>query len=114
MIADSYLLAAPDWLLPATLAVVFAILLVVYGYASQPMSLPLRITAAVLKVVGVAALAFCLLEPMRAGQRPRPKANLMPIVVDNSQSMRIDAAGGGADRADELAAMLDARNSWAR
>ena len=112
MSGDSYLLAAPDWLLPAAVAVACAAILVVWGYGRQPVSLSLRILAAGLKVVGIAALAFCLLEPMRAGQRPRPKANLLPILVDNSQSMGIDPAGDGADRTAELAELLDSSSGW--
>jgi uncharacterized membrane protein len=42
-----------------------------------------------LKLLGVAALAVCLLEPLWSGQRARPGSNMFAIVADNSQGMQI-------------------------
>jgi uncharacterized membrane protein len=46
-----------------------------------------------LKLAGVLALAFCLLDPLRVSQRARPGANLFALIADNSQSMQVKDAG---------------------
>ena len=52
----------------------------------------IRFLAAMLKLAAIALIAFCLLEPMRSGTRPRPQANVLPILVDNSQSMQLKSS----------------------
>jgi len=42
-----------------------------------------------MRVLGVALLLFCLLDPMGTSQRPKPQANVMAILTDNSQSMSV-------------------------
>ena len=63
-------------------------------------------------MTAVALLAFCLLQPMHSGTRPRPQANLLPIVVDNSQSMRIKADSDAQSRHDRVMSLVDADAAW--
>src|SRR5260221_12675225 len=55
-----------------------------------------------LKMLGVGALAFCLLEPLWSGQRARPGSNLFAIIADNSQGMQIKDRGQTRSRGDLL------------
>ncbi|MBX3748274.1 MAG: hypothetical protein KF833_23450 [Verrucomicrobiae bacterium] len=80
--------AGNAWWLPAALVVGLAALLLLWSYRPH-LSPPLRWLCGSLKLLGIAALALCLLEPLRSAQRVRPGANLFAIVVDNSESLRI-------------------------
>src|SRR5437588_573432 len=60
-----------------------------------------------LKTLGLAALAFCLLEPLWSGQRARPGANLFAIVADNSRSLQINDPGRTRSRGQFLRELLD-------
>ncbi len=60
---------------------------------------------------GVAALAFCLLEPLWSGQRARPGANLFAIVADNSQGLQIKDPGQPKTRGEALRTLLDPQHS---
>ncbi len=62
--------------------------------------------ARLLKLLAIALLAICLLEPMRSGTRPRPQANVLPILVDNSQSMRLKTASQSQSRHDRVVALV--------
>ena len=59
---------------------------------------PLRWACFALKVVGLAALALCLLEPLWLGQRARPGGNLFAVLADNSQGMGIKDQGASRSR----------------
>jgi uncharacterized membrane protein len=59
-----------------------------------------------LKLAGLLALALCLLDPLRVGQRARPGANLFALIADNSQSMQIKDAGQSQSRGEILRGQL--------
>lgn len=63
--------------------------LVIWNYSRSTSRGITTTLAALLKITGIALLAVCLLQPMRRDQRPRPRANLLPVLVDTSQSMDI-------------------------
>jgi uncharacterized membrane protein len=66
-----------------------------------------------LKVLGLAALLTCLLEPLWSGQRARPGANLFAIVADNSQGLQIKDRGETRNRGEVLRDILDPqRGAW--
>jgi len=70
---------------------------------------------ALLKFLGVATLALCLLEPLWSGQRARPGANLFAIVADNSQGLQIKDNGETRSRGESLAQLVGAQQSdWQR
>ena len=60
-----------------------------------------------LKALGFAALALCLLEPLWSGQRARPGANLFSIVADNSQSLQVKDHGTRRSRGETLVELLN-------
>jgi hypothetical protein len=95
-----------NWLWPAI--AIFAISLGVLAWSYRASAgEPLRWLCLVLKALGIAALAACLLEPLWLGQRPKPGANLFAIVADNSQGLQIHDAGQAQSRGDSLKAMVD-------
>jgi len=62
-----------------------------YARSSKIRRVPLglRVVAFTTRVLGIALLLACLLDPMGTSQRPKPQANLFAVVVDNSQSMDV-------------------------
>lgn len=103
MIVAEFIVGSPGWLLPAILLGTVLTALVLWNYGRSGM---LRTRLAwlgiALKVLGIALLAVCLVQPMRRATRPRPRANLLPIVVDTSRSMdvAIGRSGSWRDRID--------------
>lgn len=81
-------LGSPEWLLPVVVMGTALTFLVLWNYARSGGS---RIRGGwlgiLLKLCAIALLAVCLLQPMRRAERPRPRANLLPILVDTSDSM---------------------------
>jgi uncharacterized membrane protein len=71
-----------------------------------------RLAAATLKTLGILALAICLVEPLFSGSRPRPGANLMLLLADNSQSLAIHDPGAGRSRGEAAKARLTGETAW--
>jgi uncharacterized membrane protein len=65
----------------------------------------------VLKILGVAALLLCLLEPLWSSQRARPGSNLFAIVADNSQGLKIKDKGQTRNRGELLKELLDPQHA---
>ncbi len=107
MLVAALTFSGTAWLLPAALALVAAVALLVWSYRAAP-SGPLRWACVVLKILGLAALALCLLEPLWTGQRARPGANIFAIVADNSQSLAVKDRGETKSRGDDLRALASA------
>jgi len=94
----------------AVLLVVAAV--VFWGYRAAPSPM-VRWLCPPLKVIGFAALAACLLEPLWSGQRARPGANLFAIVADNSQRLQIKDRGSSQTRGEVLRDLLNPqRGAW--
>ena len=93
------------WLWPLVGAMAIGLAFVFYTYRVAPRG-PARWICAALKLLGLAALAFCLLEPLWSGQRARPGANLFAIVADNSQGLQVHDRGVTQSRGDILRELL--------
>ncbi len=102
----------PDWLLPASLTVGAILALVVWSYWRSTMKLPRKLLAGTLKVIALAALAACLLEPLFSGVRPRPGANLFILMADDSLSLRVHDPDSRESRGDRLKSALVSDTSW--
>lgn len=109
---DDLMWAAPQWILPAVVIGAILACLVVWNYARPDAEGGVRVVAALLKLAAVALLAFCLIEPMRSGTRPRPQANVLPILVDNSQSMQLKSAAAKMSRSQQVAKIVDPDAAW--
>lgn len=101
-------LAGQAWLIPAIAALAGAALVVLWSYGRGPVASPaLRIAGPTLKLLGLATLLFCLLEPLWSGQRARPGANILAILADDSQSLQVHDASVTASRGAAMTRRLD-------
>ncbi len=100
------LISAREWLLPAVGFLVVAILLLAWTYLRAPADKQLRTACAFLKLLGLAALLACLLEPLWSTQRARPGANFLAVVADNSQGLGIKDRGETKTRGAALTNLL--------
>jgi uncharacterized membrane protein len=82
-----------EWWGPVVLVLLAFVGLIIWSYRRAPLRTPLRWLAAMLKIMAIILLSLCLLEPLVSGVRPRPGANIVAVVVDNSRSMTIDGRG---------------------
>ncbi len=95
-----------NWLWPAVAFIAIAALVLAWSYRASA-GQPLRWLCLTLKIVGLVALALCLLEPLWLGQRARPGVNLFAVVADNSQGLQIHDAGDSRSRGEALRGLLD-------
>ncbi|HKQ38558.1 MAG TPA: hypothetical protein VJ063_10810, partial [Verrucomicrobiae bacterium] len=102
MALATVLISGRDWMLPAAGFVVVAGALLWWSYRRSPVTGPVGIICFGLKLLGVLALAACLVEPLWTGQRARPGANFFAILADNSQSMQIKDRGEKISRGDKV------------
>ncbi len=101
-----------QWLWLAVAVVTVTALLVLWSYRAARRGAFAWFCAG-LKVLGVAALAFCFLEPLWSGQRARPGANLFAVVVDNSRSLQITDHGSQQSRAETVKTLLNPqKGNW--
>lgn len=81
-------IGSPAWTVPAIVIGTLLTFLVLWNYAKVGIgNFRTAWLGVLLKLIAIALLAVCLLQPMQRGQRPRPRANLLPVVVDTSGSM---------------------------
>ncbi|MEM6470224.1 MAG: hypothetical protein AAF802_11765 [Planctomycetota bacterium] len=89
LVAD-LVIGSPSWTIPAIGIGTLLTFLVLWNDVRSRNGAPrtsASIIAVLLKLMGIALLAVCLIQPMRRDERPRPRANLLPILVDTSGSM---------------------------
>ncbi len=94
-----------SWRWPVALGLAVAAALVFWSYRGRPVKR--RWWCASLKVLGLALLALCVLEPQWSHQRVKPGANIMAVVADNSRSLQVRDSGASAPRLEELKRILD-------
>ncbi|QDT04514.1 hypothetical protein K227x_29060 [Rubripirellula lacrimiformis] len=112
MIAQEIIWGAPQWAAPASIVAIVLAAFVVYGYVTSAGNRGVRLAAATLKVLAIALVAICLVEPMKRGTRPRPRANVLPIMVDTSQSMQVSSGGSDQSRFQDVVAKLGDDAPW--
>lgn len=100
------LLSGRDWLLPAAGLAAVAVLVLVWAYGRASAGGEVRALCLLLKLLGVLALAVCLLEPLWSGQRAKPGANYFAIVADNSLGLQIKDRGATLTRGETLRELL--------
>jgi uncharacterized membrane protein len=99
-------ISAPNWLLPAALVAVAGLALIWWGYRGTILRPWQKFVFGFLKLVGIGALALCLIEPLWTGQRAKPGANFFVVLADNSQGMRIKDAEVALPRDQIMAGLL--------
>src|SRR3954447_19098552 len=105
MLLGTLVFASRNWLWLAAGLLGLAGLLLAWSYRGTPRG-PVRWLCVALKLLGLTALALCLLEPLWSGQRARPGANLFALVADNSQGLQIKDRGESRSRGEILRDML--------
>lgn len=106
-------LAAREWLWPVLIAGAVAVVIIAWSYVRTSASHGLRAACAALKLLGVATLLACLLEPMWSGERAKPGANVIAAVADNSISMTLRDGAAPEPRGEALRRVLTGeRNLW--
>ena len=105
--------AADKWLAPVLVAFVAAMVFVAWSYLRSAASVPLKAACAALKLLGVAALLACLLEPMWSREKAKPGANVFAVVVDNSRSLALQEPDAKLSRGAEMRESLAGeRSAW--
>ncbi len=111
-VPGEFLWGAPGWILPIVVAFLVVSALAVWNYSQRGIVTPVRIFATLLKIAAIALIAICLLQPMRSGTRPRPRANLLPILVDNSQSMQLKGMNQSDSRGSNMISLMREDSPW--
>lgn len=106
MLLAAVMFSSRDWLIPGALFSAAVLLLLVWSYRNAPGSAGHRALCLGLKLLGVLALALCLLEPIWSRERARPGANFFAVLADNSQGMKIKDRGAKQSRGENLRALL--------
>ena len=113
MALATVLISGREWLLPAAGFVLVAGILLWWSYRRTPVNGPVGGICVGLKLLGVLALAACLIEPLWTGQRARPGANFFAILADNSQSMQIKDRGEKLTRGEKVREAIGAgKGRW--
>ena len=105
-------LGARPWLGWTALLSVAALAVLVWSYRRAGSRSWVRGLAAVLKGVGIVALAVCLVEPLFTGTRPRPGSNLFLVVADNSRSLQLSDRGSRQSRGQAMKDGLAEESAW--
>lgn len=101
------------WVAPAIAAAVALAAALVWALRGSSTERWVRLVCALLKVLGVAALVWCILDPMAVSQRARPGANFFALMADNSQSLRIKDPGATESRGEIVRQTLTGDpNGW--
>lgn len=104
----------PEWIVPTIIVGTLITFFVGIAYFKTSGDRWVRGLCLLLKLTAVLLLALCLIEPVQRTEHPRPKANLVPILVDTSQSMRVKSPGSSEARSDQIIASLDPDLAWRR
>ena len=109
----SLFISGLDWLWIAAGVLAISLLLLFWGYRSVPATGGVRIACALLKLLGLIALAACLLEPLWTSKRAKPGANYFVVLSDNSMGMQIKDRGDTRSRADHLRDIVaEKKDGW--
>lgn len=111
-IFENWVWGAPQWASIALAVGGLLTLLVIWNYFTAATKPAAWWLAAAMKLLAIALLAVCLLQPMRSGTRPKPQANLFPILVDNSQSMALRPAPDLPTLGEATAKLVDPETAW--
>ncbi len=90
-----------------------ALVLLIWAYHRATRLSGIHAVAFCLKVLAMAALALCLIEPLWSGRQAKSGANLFVVVADNSSGMNVRDRDSDQSRAEVLQAALETgRSSW--
>jgi uncharacterized membrane protein len=99
-------LSGRSWLVPCLLALAALMAALIWAARRSTTERWVTFVCGALKLAGVAALAWCLLDPLWVSQRARPGANVFALIADNSQSMQVKDDGQQSSRGELLREQL--------
>lgn len=108
---EEYFWGAPEWFWPSWIMAGLFLVVGFGGYARAGWT-AWRGIAYFCKVLAILALVCCLLDPQVRSKRPRPQANLLPILVDTSHSLQIHSSVGSPTTAEQIALAFASEPSW--
>jgi len=88
-----------------------ALILLLWSYRRWPEVTVVHKIAFCLRLLGILALIFCIVEPLWSGKRAKTGANLFAVIADNSAGMNVKDLGTDRSRGDILRAALDANKT---
>lgn len=101
------------WIWSATAFLAAVVILLLWSYWRSPAAGLVPRVAFGLKLLGVLALALCLIEPIWSGRRATSGANVVAVVADNSRGMSIRDNGATQSRGEILLNTLQTgRDDW--
>lgn len=112
MIAGSLVWGSPQYFWPIFAFALVFLLVLAWSYLRSPGSRQVRLSAGVLKALGVAALLLTIIEPLNTDTRLPPDANLFVVLTDTSRSMQIKDKGSRVSRAEILEKLLQKESPW--
>ncbi len=113
MVLGAIFLAGKTWLIPVLVAGAVAVLSVAWSYLRSAASVPLKLGCAALKLLGIAALLACLLEPMWSREKAKPGANVFAVIADNSRSLSLKEPDAKRSRGEDMReALAGERSEW--
>lgn len=113
MFEGSISLGARHWFWPALLLFLVGTILVLWSYARNRPPGAIPILGAFCKILGLALLSLCLLDPLRTTSRPREGANYFAVVADNSQGLEVKDRQASQTRGAQMkSALLAAQEGW--
>jgi uncharacterized membrane protein len=109
----SIFIPAGPWGWPAVLVLVVALVFLFWSYRRSAELGAAHKVAFFLRLLGVLALALCLIEPQWSGKRAKSGANIFLVVADNSSGMNVLDRGASQSRGQILkTALQDERSDW--
>lgn len=112
MITDSLELGSRDWLPAAIILFVIGAVAIGWSLWRSPLGGFSVWLSALCKLIAVASVSLYLVEPQLRSKRPKPGANALAVVVDNSRSMSIRAPGQTSSLEDKLKSVLRMEADW--
>ena len=106
--------AALEWLVPVIILMLVALAVLAFTYWRAQASGGLKGLLVAMKLAALGLLAICLLEPVFEYTRPEPGANLMVVMADDSQSLKIKDRGQSKTRETLLKEKLTDDAGWLR
>lgn len=103
----------PAWITPALVLFVIALVVLIIAYRRVGRASAGRTLAFACKLVALALIAACLLEPLWTRAVPKPDANVVVVLADDSRGMTLAEHLGGRTRGEALRALFaDGGDQW--
>jgi uncharacterized membrane protein len=109
----SVFIPAGPWAWPAAIVLVAALVFLLWSYRRSAELGAAHKIAFFLRLLGLLALALCLIEPQWSGKRAKSGANIFLVVADNSSGMNVLDRGASQSRGQILkTALQNQQSDW--